>query len=110
MEATPSSTANDASAATIRKEHSPKPEKPLESAQRPACGNVDNAKGVAHSPTGEQKQKQRTFDVLPKPANLIAIDSRHGEIVLGEGRAVHHRPVHAIEDLVEYPFAGEHGA
>src|SRR5579863_1897516 len=77
MEATPSSTANDASAATIRKEHSPKPEKPLESAQRPACGNVDNAKGVAHSPTGEQKQKQRTFDVLPKPANLIRY--RQGE-------------------------------
>jgi hypothetical protein len=32
---------------------------------------VDNAKGVAHSSTGEQKQKQRTFDVLQKPANLI---------------------------------------
>jgi hypothetical protein len=32
---------------------------------------VDNAKSVAHSPTGEQKQKKRTFDVLPKPANLI---------------------------------------
>jgi hypothetical protein len=54
-----------------RKERSRNPEKPLKSARRPACGNVDNAKGVAHSPTGEQKQKQRTFDVLPKPANLI---------------------------------------
>ena len=57
----------------LRSERSPraKPKKPLKSARRPACGNVDNANGVAHSPTGEQKQKQRTFDVLPKPANLI---------------------------------------
>src|ERR1700687_1046398 len=66
-----SSTASDASAATIRRERSSNPEKPLKSARRPTCGNVDNAKGVAHSPTGEQKQKKRTLDVLPKPANLI---------------------------------------
>jgi hypothetical protein len=26
---------------------------------------------LAHIPTGEQKQKKRTFDVLPKPDNLI---------------------------------------
>src|ERR1700676_2117948 len=71
------STASDASAATITTERSSNPEKPLNSARRPACGNVDNAKGVAHSPTGEQKQKKRTFDVLPKPANLIRY--RHPE-------------------------------
>src|SRR3990170_1328046 len=35
---------------------------------------------------------------------------RHGEIVLGEGRAVHHRAVHAVEHLVENPFAGKHHA
>ncbi|MGO9173388.1 MAG: hypothetical protein ACLP7P_15695, partial [Rhodomicrobium sp.] len=27
---------------------------------------------LAHPPTAEQKQKQRTFDALPKPANLIS--------------------------------------
>jgi hypothetical protein len=28
---------------------------------------------VAHPATGEQKQKKRTYDVLPKPANLIRV-------------------------------------
>jgi len=32
---------------------------------------VDKAKSLAHKPTAEQKQKQRTFDVLRKPANYI---------------------------------------
>jgi len=49
-----------------------KKEKPLESARRPACGNVDKASALDHSPTGEQKQKKRTFDVLPNPAKLIS--------------------------------------
>jgi hypothetical protein len=26
---------------------------------------------LAHIPTGEQNQKKRTFDALPKPDNLI---------------------------------------
>jgi hypothetical protein len=26
---------------------------------------------LAHMPTGEQNQKKRTFDALPKPDNLI---------------------------------------
>ncbi|MGO9235898.1 MAG: hypothetical protein ACLP4V_18180, partial [Methylocella sp.] len=33
------------------------------------CGQ---GKRLDHSPTGEQKQKKRTFDVLPKPAKLIS--------------------------------------
>src|SRR6185437_10146465 len=43
---------------------------PLKSARRRACGNVDNAR-VAHSPTGKQNRKKRTFDVLPKPDKFI---------------------------------------
>ncbi|MGO9237358.1 MAG: hypothetical protein ACLP4V_25975, partial [Methylocella sp.] len=40
------------------------------------CGQ---GKRLDHSPTGEQKQKKRTFDVLPKPAKLISYRqlSRH---------------------------------
>ena len=34
------------------------------------CGQ---SKRLDHSPTGEQKQKKRTFDVLPKPAKLISL-------------------------------------
>src|SRR5208283_3268325 len=33
------------------------------------CGQ---GKRLDHSPTGEQKQKKRTFDVLPNPAKLIS--------------------------------------
>ena len=32
------------------------------------------------------------------------------EVVLGKGRAVHHRAIHAVEHLVEDPFARQHGA
>jgi len=35
------------------------------------CGNVDKASALTQS-TGEQKQKKRTFDVLPNPAKLIS--------------------------------------
>src|SRR5260370_22994134 len=66
-----SSMAGDASAATIRKGQSRKQERPPESARRPAYGDVDG-QAPTHEPTGEQNQKQRTFDVLPKPANLIS--------------------------------------
>src|SRR5208283_5466260 len=39
------------------------------------CGQ---GKRLDHSPTGEQKQKKRTFDVLPNPAKLISY--RHSEV------------------------------
>ncbi|MGO9233142.1 MAG: hypothetical protein ACLP4V_03305, partial [Methylocella sp.] len=39
------------------------------------CGQ---GKRLDHSPTGEQKQKKRTFDVLPKPAKLISYRHRRG--------------------------------
>jgi hypothetical protein len=45
--------------------------RPLKSARRRACGNVDSAPRAAHSPTGEQNQKRRIIDVLPKPNKLI---------------------------------------
>ncbi|MGA8585488.1 MAG: hypothetical protein WB715_16935, partial [Roseiarcus sp.] len=35
------------------------------------CGNVDNAHALPTVPQAEQKQKKRTFNVLPKPDNLI---------------------------------------
>jgi hypothetical protein len=45
---------------------------PLKSAQRRA-DPVDmwTTLRLAHIPTGEQNQKKRTYDVLPKPDNLI---------------------------------------
>jgi hypothetical protein len=45
---------------------------PLKSAQRRA-DPVDmwTTLHLAHIPTGEQNQKKRTYDVLPKPDNLI---------------------------------------
>jgi hypothetical protein len=45
--------------------------RPLKSARRRACGNVDSVPRAVHSPTGEQNQKKRTYDVLPKPDKLI---------------------------------------
>src|ERR1700674_2958875 len=47
------------------------PKTPLKSARRGACGHVDDADASPTCPTGEQKQKKRTYDVLPKPDNLI---------------------------------------
>src|SRR5260370_15232264 len=78
-----SSMAGDASAATIRKGQSRKQERSPESARRPAYGDVDG-QAPTHEPTGEQNQKQRTFDVLPKPANLISY--RQPESHCGRGR------------------------
>ena len=45
---------------------------PLKSAQRRA-DPVDmwTTLRLAHIPTGEQNQKKRTYDVLPKPDNFI---------------------------------------
>ena len=55
-----------------------KKKRPPKSARRRSLWKCGQRKRVAHSPTGEQKQKKRTFDVLPKPAKLISY--RHGRI------------------------------
>jgi hypothetical protein len=44
---------------------------PLKSARRQACRRHGQTSGLPTPPTGEQKQKKRTFDVLPKPDKLI---------------------------------------
>src|SRR6201999_856907 len=72
---TPSFTGRAVSAATTRKAGSGRPmtlDEPLKSAQRRA-DPVDmwTTLHLAHIPTGEQNQKKRTYDVLPKPDNLI---------------------------------------
>src|SRR5580700_1629565 len=64
----PSSTARAASDATTGTETSKTPPK---SARRRDLWKCGQRKRVAHSPTGEQKQKKRTFVVLPKPDKLI---------------------------------------
>src|SRR5665213_2928273 len=70
-EAMPSSTARAALVATTAKA-SPWNSKTLpESARQRACGRLGQVSDLPTPPT-EQKQKKRTFDVLPKPANLIS--------------------------------------
>src|SRR4051794_14157873 len=49
---------------------------PLKSARRRACGRHGQVYDLPTPPTGEQKQTKRTFDVLPKPANLISYRQR----------------------------------
>jgi len=49
-----------------------KKEKPLESRSAAGLWKCGQGKRLDHSPTGEQKQKKRTFDVLPNPAKLIS--------------------------------------
>ena len=45
---------------------------PLKSARRRASvDGMGQAYGSPAPPTAEQKQKKRTFDVLPKPDNFI---------------------------------------
>jgi transposase len=61
----------DASAATTRTERSETRKTPPKSARRRACGRHGQASGLPTPPTGEQKQKKRTYVVLPKPDNLI---------------------------------------
>src|SRR5271166_5513570 len=41
-----------------------------------ACGNVDNANAFPQSHEAEQNQKKRTYEVLPKPDNLIRYRQR----------------------------------
>jgi hypothetical protein len=58
---------------------------PLNSARRRSCGNVDNANVLPTIPQGEQKQKKRTIDVLPKPDKLIRYRQEEGALnQLGE--------------------------
>ena len=72
MARTPSFTARAASAATSpERSRSGTRKTPPKSARWRACGNVDNANALPTVPQGEQKQKKRTFDVLPKPDKLI---------------------------------------
>ena len=72
---TPSSTGPAALAATTRKEGSGKtiPLAPLKCARRraDARGNVDDASPRPKGRQGEQNQKKRTYDALPKPDNFI---------------------------------------
>jgi hypothetical protein len=42
------------------------------------CGRHGQASGLPTPPTAEQKQKKRTFNVLPKPDNLI----RYRQLIL----------------------------
>jgi hypothetical protein len=44
---------------------------PLKSARRRPHGRHGQASGLPTPPTGEQNQKKRTFDALPKPDNFI---------------------------------------
>jgi len=55
---------------------------PLKSAQRRA-DPVDmwTTLRLAHIPTGEQNQKKRTYDVLPKPDNFIRYRQKIAERV-----------------------------
>jgi hypothetical protein len=59
-------------AATTEKASLWNTKKPPEFARRLTCGRGGQVKDLPTPPTGEQKQKQRTFDVLLKPANLIS--------------------------------------
>lgn len=68
----PTSTANAASVVTIKAAQPWIPQKPRKSTPRPACGRPGQVCDLTTPPTGEQNQKKRTFDVLPKPANLIS--------------------------------------
>jgi len=54
-----------------------KKEKPLESARRPACGNVDKASALTTVPQ-ENKTEEADFDVPPNPAKLISYRHRRG--------------------------------
>src|ERR1019366_10152740 len=70
------STGRDALDATIKRAFSMKKEKPVESARRPACGNVDKASALTTVP---QENKNRRSGLLMcyqiRPSSL-AIDSR----------------------------------
>ena len=76
----PSSTDPDASAATTRREPSEMRKTPLKSARRRLPVDMWTTLRLAHIPTGEQDQKKRTFDVLPKPDRLIRYRHRRRRI------------------------------
>ena len=64
----------------------------------------------------ERGEQARTcpFRVLHQPFGFNHLkcgkSGRHGQIVLGKCRPMHDGTVHSIENLVEYPFAGQHRA
>src|SRR5271165_7556627 len=102
---TPSFTGRDASADTTRKERSEKPDTPPESARRRALWTCGRRSHVDHIPTGEQNQKKRTFDVLPKPDKLIRYRQYQPEAcplaALGASRACmpKHETVESIREI-----------
>lgn len=71
---TPSSTARVVSVDTIVEARPWTYRLPLKSARRRACGRHGPVYDLPTPPTGEQKQTKRTFDVLPKPANLCPFE------------------------------------
>ena len=54
-----------------KRERSSSQERRLNPLGGATCGRHGQASGLPTPPTGEQNQKKRTFDVLPKPDNLI---------------------------------------
>ena len=80
----PSSTGRAASAGTTGRERSGMRKTPLKSARRRAV-EWGQRQGVAHSPTGEQNQKKRTFDALTKPDKLIRYPQKMFRVVLQPG-------------------------
>ena len=64
--------ASDATTATERSGTATMKNAPLNSARRRcACGRHGQASGLPTPPTGQQNQKKRTYDGLPKPDNFI---------------------------------------
>src|SRR5208283_2373719 len=57
------------------------------------CGQ---GKRLDHSPTGEQKQKKRTFDVLPNPAKLISYRQLWNATVSHGLAAATHENLHQV--------------
>ena len=72
MEPMPSFTSKDAWSDTTRRALSGRKKWRLKFARPPACGRGGQVYDLTTPSTGEQKQKKRTFDVLPKPARLIS--------------------------------------
>ena len=80
-EPTRSFTARDALAATTKRRSNQRNHGTEKGRLNPLGGRLwkcGQGKRLDHSPTGEQNQKKRTFDVLPKPAKLISYRQRCG--------------------------------
>ena len=70
------------------------------------CGQ---RKRVAHSPTGVQNQKKRTFDVLPKPDKLIRYRQAMATSPLGEGDVKSFVSGRECWNSLRFVFVGEDG-